>query len=99
MSRFVLRARAEADLADIWRYTSRRWSVMQADKYHREMEAAFRGLAERPSLGRTCDEVRAGYRRHNVGSHVIFYLITEGVVDIVRILHARRDFQRHLPSA
>jgi plasmid stabilization system protein ParE len=34
-----------------------------------------------------------------VGSHVIFYLRADDHVDVVRILHARRDFARHLPMA
>lgn len=30
MSRVRIRERAEADLADIWRFTARKWSVAQA---------------------------------------------------------------------
>lgn len=99
MSRYLLRERAEADLADIWRYTARRWSVAQADKYYRDLVEALKNLAAQPALGRSCDEIRARYRRHNVGSHVIFYLGGADEIDVVRILHARRDFRRHLPRA
>lgn len=99
MSIYLLRERAEADLADIWRYTAQRWSVAQADKYYHELVEALGALASQPALGRPCDETRAGYRRHNVGSHVVFYLNAGDDVDVVRILHARRDFRRHLPSA
>ena len=99
MSGYALRPRAEADLADIWRYTAQQWSVDQADRYYRGIIAALQMLGEQPSLGRACDDIRPGYRRYNVAAHVVFYVLTGGVVDVVRILHARRDFQRHLPNA
>ncbi len=98
MSAYLVRERAEADLADIWRYTATRWDIAQADKYHGALVGAFRNLAEKPNLGRACDEIRAGYQRLSVASHVIFYILTDGKVDIVRVLHARRDFRRHLPA-
>jgi toxin ParE1/3/4 len=99
MSSYALRPRAQADLADIWRYTAREWSVDQADRYYRDIMAALQMLGEQPSLGRACDDIRPGYRRYNVAAHVVFYVMTDRVVDVVRILHARRDFQRHLPKA
>ena len=99
MSRYLLRERAEADLAEIWRFSAQRWNVAQADKYYGEIVGALRKLAAEPTPGRPCDEIRAGYRRHSVGSYVIFYLSGDEIVDVVRILHARRDFHRHLPSA
>jgi toxin ParE1/3/4 len=99
MSGYRLRERAEVDLADTWRYTARRWNVVQADKYYRQILERLNALAVEPQLGRPCDEVRAGYRRYNVGSHVIFYLRADDHVDVVRNLHARRDFARDLPKS
>lgn len=99
MNRFLLRKQAENDLADIWRFTERRWNVEQADRYFRRIIDALTQLAGRPDLGRRCDEIRDGYRRYNVGSHVIFFRMDGENVDVVRILHARRDFIRHLPKA
>jgi toxin ParE1/3/4 len=84
-------------MAEIWRFTARRWSKDQADRYYRGFVTAFEALAETPTLGRPCDEIRPGYRRYNVGAHVVFYFIEDGEVEIVRVLHARRDFRRHLP--
>ena len=52
--------------------------------------------ARDPRRGRPCDDVRAGYFRHPVGSHVVFYRRVAGGIDVVRILHQRMDFQRHL---
>jgi plasmid stabilization system protein ParE len=33
---------------------------------------------------------------HPVGSHVLFYRLTDDGIDVVRILHNRMDFERHL---
>ncbi len=99
MSRYQLREKAEADLADIWRYTAQRWNVEQADRYYRGIVEAMIALAEEPTLGRPCNDIREGYCRHNVAAHVIFFRIENGQIDVVRVLHARRDFRRHLPSA
>jgi toxin ParE1/3/4 len=96
--RYTIRERAQADLIEIWRYTARRWSVDQADVYYRDVMSSVEKVADEPTLGRACDEIRAGYYRHSIGSHVIFYRVMDGVVDIVRILHGRRDFRRHLPK-
>ena len=57
MSGYALRPRADADLADIWRYTAQEWSVDQADRYYRGIIAALQMLGEQPSLGRACDDI------------------------------------------
>jgi toxin ParE1/3/4 len=49
------------------------------------------------ALGRDCGDIREGYRKYPVGSHMLFYrLITDGI-DVVRILHRQMDFDRYLP--
>ena len=42
-------------------------------------------------------EVRAGYHKYRAGSHFLFYRVTSGGVEVVRILHERMDFGWHLP--
>ena len=47
-------------------------------------------------IGRSCDEVRSGYRKHAVGSHGLYYRVVGGdVIDVVRVLHQRMDVDRH----
>ncbi|TWS22632.1 type II toxin-antitoxin system RelE/ParE family toxin [Tsukamurella sputi] len=41
-------------------------------------------------------EIRDGYRRYTVGSHLIFYRARSEGVDVVRVLHQRMDPTRHL---
>ncbi|MBS0365145.1 MAG: type II toxin-antitoxin system RelE/ParE family toxin [Proteobacteria bacterium] len=95
--RFVLTPRAQADLDEIWDYTTARWGTEQADTYTRQIWRHIQAVADRPSLGRECEEVRAGYRQYPSGSHVLFYRLTDSGIDIVRILHERMDHERHIP--
>ena len=96
MSRYVLSPRARADLEEIWDYTAQRWGIDQAEVCIRLLQGAIETLADDPHKGRPCSEVRAGYRSHSVGSHVLFFRSIKSVIDIVRILHNRMDFERHL---
>lgn len=90
-------AAARRDLTDIWRFSAERWDRAQADRYLRLLSASFDGLACGALVGRAIDEIRPGYRKHAVGSHVVFYRIgTPGSVEVVRILHRRMDIDRHL---
>ncbi|ELR85574.1 putative plasmid stabilization protein ParE [Mycobacterium sp. H4Y] len=51
-----------------------------------------------PLIGRPCDEVRVGYRRHAAGSHTLYYRVAASgvLIDVVRILHRHTDVERHL---
>ena len=95
--RFVLTPRAAADLDDIWDYTADRWGLDQAETYTRQLAKDIQTVADKPSRGRQCDEVRAGYRKYPSGSHVLFYRLTDDGIDIVRILHERMDPEQHIP--
>jgi toxin ParE1/3/4 len=96
MSRYALTPRAQADLDDIWNYTVARWGADQAEKYLRQVADAMAYVAADPERGRACHEVRAGYRKYAVGAHVVFYRKAPLGVEVVRILHQRMDFHRHL---
>lgn len=95
-ARFTLSPRAQNDVDDIWNYTARRFGVEQAETYMRQIDSHTRLVAGEPSIGRACPDIRAGYFKYQSGSHVLFYRLVEGVVDIVRILHERMDFKRHV---
>jgi toxin ParE1/3/4 len=94
---FVLTPRAQADLDEIWDYTADRWGLDQAETYTRQLWKDIAIVADRPSSGRECTEVRRGYRMYPSGSHVLFYRHAADGIDIVRILHERMDYERHIP--
>ena len=82
---------AEADLFEIWRYGAAEFSSKQADMHLRKLSAACVQLAEWPNSGRARTEIAPELRSVLVSPHVVFYRVTGIAVQIVRILHGRRD--------
>ena len=93
---YVLTPRARSDIREIGRYTLERWGIDQAEVYVRMIRDAVASIADDPRRGRSCEDVRAGYFKFAVGSHVIFYRQVGADIDVVRVLHGRMDFGRHL---
>jgi toxin ParE1/3/4 len=96
MMRFVLSPLAQVDLDEIWDYSVERWGDKRAERYVRDLRQAIEAVAEDPHRGRSCDEIRVGYFKYAVVSHVIFYRLTDCGIDVVRILHGRMDLEQHL---
>lgn len=89
MSGYRLTAAANADLADIAQ-TIRRASAPAADRLLDRFEAGFDLLTSQPQIGRTCDDLPPGGRLLIVGNYLVFYLVQDEEVLIVRILHGAR---------
>jgi toxin ParE1/3/4 len=87
--------RAKADIRDIWDYTVDVWGIDPAGIYLAVLEAAVDSIVENPKLGRPYDDIRPGYRKHLVGSHVLYYRLKRKKVFVVRILHQRMVPERH----
>jgi toxin ParE1/3/4 len=89
--RYSLSPRAQADLNEIWKYTETHWSAAQAERYIRGIQTAIEAVAANPRRGRACDDIRPGYMKVVTGSHVVFYRLVDGGIDVVRVLHQRMD--------
>jgi toxin ParE1/3/4 len=96
MLELQLRSRAKRDLSEIWRYTRQRWSRTQADRYLSLLHAEIETLRRSPTIGRQVNDVQAPFLCRVCGSHVIFYLVDEKTLDVVRVLHVQMDFVAHL---
>jgi len=96
MTPALLSPRAQRDIDRIWDHTAVIWGVDQAELYIRQIEAAIRLIAGNPQLGKACDDIRRSYRKYPAGSHLLFYRLVSTHVEIIRILHQRMDFERHL---
>ncbi|GHD06408.1 type II toxin-antitoxin system RelE/ParE family toxin [Zhihengliuella salsuginis] len=96
MTRYRLSPAAQADLSKIWDYTEEQWDARQAETYIRDLQTALERIAVEPSLARPADEIRAGYLRYAIGSHLIFFLEQVDHIDVIRVLHQKMDPTRHL---
>ena len=92
MKPFILTAAAKMDLRDIALFTQRRWGKEQRNVYLKQFDESLWLLAENPDIGKSCDEIRQGYRKFPQGSHVIFYRQTGSQqIKVIRILHKSMD--------
>ena len=90
-----LSPRAETDLEAIYDYTVEHWSVRQAISYLKGLEVTLIGLASGRRIGRDA-EFDNGMMKVIHDSHVVYYLITDLDINVVRILHTSMDAPRHL---
>lgn len=94
MPEFLVSKAAQNDLREIVRYTTKQWGAERARKYAAVLRSSFQKLVESPEMGRTCEWIRPGLRRHEVARHVVFYCVVPAGVHVVRVLH-----QQMIPSA
>jgi toxin ParE1/3/4 len=90
--RVVWAPRANLDLLDIWRYYARVASPDIADNILRGIDRASEAIGRTPLARRSRDELMPGLRSAQASPHTIFYRVQNGDVEIVRVLHERRDF-------
>ncbi|MCR2833631.1 type II toxin-antitoxin system RelE/ParE family toxin [Parerythrobacter lacustris] len=91
--RFFLRDAAKLDLADIWLSTANRWGVDQADDYVRAIEDRLSRICDFPESYPNYDCSHGKFRKARSGEHLIFYIISEMTVEVVRVLHSRMDVE------
>jgi len=96
MRRVILSPLAQTDLQLIWLYSAENWGRKQADRYVGAIRQDIAKVAKRLETGNSENDLRQGYAKRLTGSHIIFYRIVDGDVDIVRVLHQSMDFDRHL---
>jgi toxin ParE1/3/4 len=83
---------AAMDLATIWRHVANE-SHYAADRLLGRFIGKFQLLAEHPDIGRRCEGLGTGMRRHSMGSYLIFYVRARGRIDIVRVMHGAQDWE------
>ena len=96
MGSYTLSGEADIDIEDIAEASLQQWGLARAEKYILGLHEAFQTLAEFPDLGRDASDIRPNYRKIETASHSVFYRKMQDGVLIVRVLHQRMDFERHL---
>jgi toxin ParE1/3/4 len=96
MTAYKVSRAAQADMRAIWIFTRKQWGAPQADLYMRGIFDALSILATNPLLGIDRHQVKAGYRSHICGRHILWYKNVDGLVVLIRVLHSAMDVKRHL---
>ena len=94
MAKFYLSNKAIEDIDAIWLYTLDAWSESQADDYYHDLVSACQHIADHPAyLDKEYSEILSGLYCHRCRKHLIFYILIDDGVEIVRILHERMDIE------
>ena len=96
VKKYTYSKRAERDLIQIYKDTAKEWGVLQADEYNRKLQKTITLLADHPNAGQRCDEIKTGCRRFQCEKHLFLYRKRKADIFVIRILHTRMDYQRHV---
>jgi len=86
----VRSTRAEDDLIAIWLHVGSD-SEAAADRLLDRIEARWQQLATYPYSGAPRDDIAPGIRHLIVGEYLILYRVGEDAIEILRVLHGRRN--------
>ncbi len=91
---------ARDDLLSIARYTHDTWGEKQLRQYMAELDKTIQQLATSPqSKGQDRGNIRDGLRSVSHGDHYfVFYRVRGDTVEILRILHQRRNWQKMMAT-
>jgi toxin ParE1/3/4 len=104
--RVRLGAAAELDFANVLKWTTENFGGRQARAYRDTIVQTIGELSEGADVAgsKAREEIMPGLRTLHVarqgrrGSHLLMYRMTSNdTIEIVRILHDRMDFRRHIP--
>jgi toxin ParE1/3/4 len=100
-------AAAELDFANIVKWTAENLGARQSRVYRDTLVQAIGELANGPDVAgsKARGDIMSGLRTLHVarhgrrGSHFLMYRVAPKMtIEIIRILHEKMDFQRHLPT-
>ena len=96
MSAYVLSRDAERDLDNLWEYIGQD-SVQAADRLIAEIFEAFEALARNPAIGHKREDLtKFPVLFWPVGNYLIIYRVAGGLVEILAIVHGKRDIPAFL---
>ena len=96
MPKYILSPQAQSSLKSIRTYSLKQFGKQQTALYLKQLRDQMKELAASPSKGTARDEIKAGYYSAFVGSHTIYYRISDTHIDILDVLHQRMEPLRHL---
>ncbi len=88
--------RADQDIIDIYLWGCREFGQRQAETYHEGLAATIDLITDNPRMARERPEFNPPVRLHPYRSHMIVYVLDASGVLIVRVLHGRQEWERHL---
>lgn len=91
MEKYILSTEAQLDLEEIFEYSVQEFNLEQAIKYLQELENTFNLLISNPNIGIYRKELFWNLRSIVKNQHVIYYIIGNSNIRIIRVLHHSQD--------
>lgn len=92
MSEVNFSDRAESDLVEIWTFIARD-DPATADRLIEQIQQTCQMFAKNRRAGRRRPKLHPVIRSFAVNPHVIFYRLSDGGIEVVRVLRGRRDIR------
>ena len=93
MNRYVINILASRDLSQIAEYFSQN-NLEAGEKFFQEFNRKCQQLVSFPNSGKSYPEIRADLRGLLLEGYIIFYIVLDDGIEILRIVSGRRN----LPS-
>jgi toxin ParE1/3/4 len=91
----ILSDKAKSDLFRIYSYIEKR-SLAAAKEILAQIDKKFEQLAWFPFIGRERSSLAPGLRSALVGKYLIFYLVRDNEIIVVRVIDGRMDIDEEL---
>ena len=97
--RIFLSDEAQGDLDDAWDQLLRESGSRAADdRLYDDFDRLFELIVAHPEMGRPRNELQVGVRSFAHQAYIIFYRVRQDEVDVLRVLHQRRDVDEAFAS-
>ena len=90
---------ARADLKSIRRYSQKIWGPDRTVQYMAGLRDTMKGLVAGTVVSRNRDDLRPGLQMATSGRHCVFFEADQSRILVVRVLHDRMDYPRHMDVA
>ena len=94
MLELIVSPEADDDLLDIWLRIATDRDTETADRVVDSLHQKFLVILTTPQMGRAREELAPYLRSIPEGNYMIFYRPIVNSVEIVRVVHGRRDIER-----
>jgi toxin ParE1/3/4 len=92
MRSHIITAPASLDVVEIVDYLSDR-TIESGEEFIQDFTEKCRYLTSFPLIGKSYPELQSGLRGIQLKPYIIFYTVTDEVVEIVRVLRGDRDLK------
>jgi toxin ParE1/3/4 len=98
VKRLVLTEIARSDLESIRRYSERTWGAERTVSYMAALRETLKRLRSGQIAWRKRDDLRPDLKMATSGRHRVFFEDDDSRVLVIRVLHDRMDYRRHLDA-